>query len=71
MQYDRDHEGKMTPLPRPSIDTGLGLERLAAVVQGKKAKQVFTNWDSDLFLPVIQRVEALSGRKSGSTSRIP
>ncbi len=69
MQYDRDHEGKMTPLPRPSIDTGLGLERLAAVVQGKKAKQVFTNWDSDLFLPVIQRVEALSGRKSGSNQQ--
>ncbi|MEW6351855.1 MAG: alanine--tRNA ligase [Thermodesulfobacteriota bacterium] len=68
MQFDRDSEGKMTPLPRPSIDTGLGLERLAAVVQGKKAKTktALTNWDSDLFLPVIHRVEALAGRTSGA-----
>jgi alanyl-tRNA synthetase len=57
MQFDRDASGKMTPLPRPSIDTGLGLERLAAVVQGVKS-----NWDSDLFRPIIGRVEELSGR---------
>ena len=58
MQYDRDESGKMTPLPRPSIDTGLGLERLAAVVQG-----VHSNWESDLFRPIIQRVEELSGKE--------
>ena len=52
MQYDRDESGKMTPLPRPSIDTGLGLERLLAVVQG-----VHSNWESDLFRPIIQELK--------------
>ena len=56
MQFYRDESGTMTPLPRPSIDTGLGLERLAAVVQGVKS-----NWDSDLFKPIIGHVERLSG----------
>lgn len=58
MQFDRDSSGKMTPLPRPSIDTGLGLERLAAVVQGKDS-----NWESDLFIPIINRVEELSHKR--------
>jgi alanyl-tRNA synthetase len=58
MQFDRDASGKMTPLPRPSIDTGLGLERLAAVVQGKDS-----NWESDLFLPLIRHLEEISGRE--------
>jgi len=56
MQFYRDGSGAMTPLPKPSIDTGLGLERLAAVVQG-----VRSNWDSDLFRPIIRHLEQLSG----------
>ena len=43
MQFDRDASGKLTPLPRPSIDTGMGLERVAAVLQGK-----LSNYDTDL-----------------------
>ncbi len=50
MQYQRDASGQMTPLPAPSIDTGMGLERIAAVVQGK-----LSNYESDLFMPIIQR----------------
>ncbi|MGC8659840.1 MAG: alanine--tRNA ligase, partial [Desulfomonilaceae bacterium] len=57
MQYNRDATGHMEPLPRPSIDTGLGLERLAAVIQGHPS-----NWDSDLFEPIIGRIEQISGK---------
>ena len=49
MQYDRDAEGVLHPLPRPSVDTGMGLERLAAVMQG-----VHTNYDIDLFRQLIK-----------------
>ncbi len=48
MQFDRDAEGTLHPLPKPSIDTGMGLERLAAVVQ-----KVSSNYDSDLFMPIL------------------
>ncbi|MHB8205625.1 MAG: alanine--tRNA ligase-related protein, partial [Desulfomonilaceae bacterium] len=67
MQYNRDVSGHMQPLPRPSIDTGLGLERLAAVIQGKSS-----NWDSDIFDPIISRVEEISGksRVSGPTETV-
>ena len=51
MQFDRDASGEQTPLPAPSIDTGLGLERLAAVMQG-----VGSNYHTDLFLPLLERV---------------
>ncbi len=57
MQYNRDASGRLEPLPRPSIDTGLGLERLAAVIQGKDS-----NWDSDIFEPIIRKIEKLSGK---------
>ena len=56
MQYDRDDSGKLTPLPRPSIDTGMGLERVAAVLQGK-----ISNYDTDLLLPIINRGAELFG----------
>ncbi len=64
MQFDRDASGNMTPLPKPSIDTGLGLERLAAVVQGAT-----TNWESDLFQPLIAHVEHTSGRSCQGADR--
>ena len=60
MQFYRDETGKMTPLPKPSIDTGMGLERIAAVVQGK-----LTNYDSDLFTPIISSISTLCGKPYG------
>jgi alanyl-tRNA synthetase len=56
MQYDRSEDGTLTPLPKPSIDTGAGLERLCAVLQGKR-----TNYDTDLFLPVIETTAKRAG----------
>ena len=56
MQYDRDDSGKKTPLPRPSIDTGMGLERIAAVSQG-----VLSNYDTDLFIPIIAAAAEIAG----------
>ncbi|HEU5193650.1 MAG TPA: alanine--tRNA ligase [Methylomirabilota bacterium] len=60
MQFNRDASGTMTPLPRPSIDTGMGLERIAAVMQGK-----LSSWDTDLFSPIIAQVSRLAGKPYG------
>ncbi len=60
MQFNRDASGTMTPLPKPSIDTGLGLERMASVVQN-----VNTNFDTDLIHPIIERTEALAQKSYG------
>ncbi|HTC66041.1 MAG TPA: alanine--tRNA ligase [Candidatus Acidoferrum sp.] len=61
MQFNRDSSGAVAPLPKPSIDTGAGLERLAAVIQGK-----LSNFDTDLFLPLIQKASELTGTPYGN-----
>ncbi len=58
MQFYRSLDGTLTQLPKPSIDTGMGVERVAAVLQGK-----FNNFDGDLFAPLISTVEQLSGKQ--------
>ena len=57
MQYNRDAEGNMTPLPRPSIDTGMGLERITSVVQN-----VASNYDTDIMLEIMHEVEKVCGK---------
>jgi alanyl-tRNA synthetase len=64
MQFDRDASGKMTPLPRPSIDTGMGLERIAAVMQG-----VISNYDTDLLRPIIDKAGELFRKPYGENER--
>ena len=56
MQYNRDESGKLAPLPKPCVDTGMGLERTAAVLQG-----VISNYDTDLFVPLMERAAELCG----------
>ena len=58
MQYDRNDKGELTPLPKPSVDTGMGLERIAAVLQG-----VHNNYDIDLFRALIKRAAELTNTK--------
>ncbi|HIJ79752.1 MAG: alanine--tRNA ligase [Desulfobulbaceae bacterium] len=60
MQFNRSEDGTLTPLPKPSIDTGMGLERIAAVLQGK-----FNNYDSDLFTPIIDKIAETAGVEYG------
>ena len=63
MQFSRDADGKMTPLPRPSIDTGMGLERVAAVLQGK-----LSNFDIDLLRPLVDRAADLCSKTYGESA---
>ncbi len=61
MQYNQNDKGARQPLPKPSIDTGMGLERLAAVAQGKHS-----NYDSDLFAPILLAIGERTGRRYGA-----
>ena len=56
MQYERSSDGTLSPLPKPSIDTGMGLERVQAILEGK-----FSNYDTQLFMPLINHVAKLCG----------
>ncbi|MDO8684607.1 MAG: alanine--tRNA ligase [Armatimonadota bacterium] len=64
-QYDRQEDGSMKPLPAKNIDTGMGLERTIAVLQGTK-----TDYETDLFLPIIKQVEKLSGKTYGESEEL-
>jgi len=65
MQYLRDEAGKLLPLPRPSIDTGMGLERISSVLEGTDS-----NFETDLFWPIIEEVERVSGRSAGKDAPV-
>src|SRR5712671_3626910 len=62
MEFERSAGGKLTPLPAPSIDTGMGLERITAVLQNKQS-----NYDTDVFIPLLRRIGELSGVKYGAS----
>jgi alanyl-tRNA synthetase len=64
MQFDRSADGVLTPLPRPSIDTGMGLERVSCVLQGK-----ISNYETDLLSPIIHRAAELFGVAYGEDAR--
>ncbi len=64
MEFNRDENGKLSPLPSPSIDTGMGLERLASILQG-----VESNFETDLFMPIIKRVEELTGEDYNASKK--
>lgn len=69
MQYERSADGVLSPLPKPSIDTGMGLERVMAIKEGK-----FSNFDSSLFMPIINEIAKLCGKtyvyESGASFRV-
>jgi len=69
MQFERSKDGKLTSLPKPSIDTGMGLERVIAVKEG-----ALSNYDTSLFMPIINKVSELTGKayvyKSGASFRV-
>ncbi|MBI2847672.1 MAG: alanine--tRNA ligase [Chloroflexi bacterium] len=63
-QYNQDKNGNRTPLPKPNIDTGMGLERVAAIMQGKTSV-----YETDLFAPLLDSISKLSGKKYGAVVR--
>ena len=64
MEFERHADGRLDPLPAPSIDTGMGLERLTAVIQG-----TLSNYDTDLFQPLLGAVGELTGHRYGADPR--
>src|SRR5688572_2810061 len=62
MEFDRQSDGTLNPLPAPSIDTGMGLERITAVIQGK-----VSNYDTDLFTPLLEAIGERAGRRYGAS----
>lgn len=64
-QFDRQEDGTMKPLPTKNIDTGMGLERTIAILQGTE-----TDYETDLFLPIIRHIESLSGASYGSSEEV-
>ena len=70
MQYNRDEKGNLTPLPKPSIDTGMGLERITAIKEG-----VTSNYDSSIFKPLLEKIVEITGKeyfkdKRGASHRV-
>ena len=69
MQYERSSDGTLSPLPKPSIDTGMGLERVTAIMEGK-----FSNYDSSIFMPIIDKVATLCAKpyiyENGASYRV-
>jgi alanyl-tRNA synthetase len=63
-EFNHNSDGTYTPLPKKNIDTGMGLERIASIVQN-----VPTNFDTDLFVPLLQKIEEVSGKKYGETDQ--
>ena len=65
MQFDRNEQGQLNPLPKPSIDTGMGLERVACVLQGK-----LSNFETDLLRPIIDRAAEILNVQYGKVERM-
>jgi len=66
IQYFRDENGDLTPLPAKNVDTGMGFERIVSVLQGKNS-----NYDTDLFTPILQTIEKISGKKYEKENTVP
>ena len=66
MQYDRKADGSLLPLPAKHVDTGMGFERLCMVLQGKRS-----NYDTDVFQPLIQALAKSCGKEYGASISIP
>jgi len=63
IEFNRDHDGKMTPLPAKNIDTGMGLERIASILQN-----VHSNFDTDLFVPLIDELKSITNKKDDTVA---